>query len=182
MIGRGTERLNEIMNNLKNFARLDEAETVKADIHEGLDSVLALIEHDLLKNIEVVREYGKIPPFLCQARKLNQVFFNLLKNACQSIENEGRITISTSLNDGMAQVAIRDTGKGISQDELESIFDPGFTSKNSVVRTRLGLSICYQIIQEHHGQIKVESQPGKGSVFTVILPAKIHNVPRPDLQ
>ena len=72
----------------------------------------------------------------------------------------------------MVYVAIRDTGKGIKPDELESIFDPGFTTKDSVVRTSIGLSICYQIIQEHHGKINVESQPGKGSVFTVILPTE----------
>ncbi|MBC8232061.1 HAMP domain-containing protein [bacterium] len=172
LIDQGTERLNEIIKNLKNFARLDKAETVMADIHEGLDSVLALIRHDLLTNIEVVREYSEIPPFVCYARKLNQVFFNILKNACQAIEDKGRITITTSLKKNMVRVAIRDTGKGIKQDELESIFDPGFTTKSSVVRASLGLSICYQIIQEHHGKINVESQPGKGSVFTVILPTE----------
>ncbi|MHC4536118.1 MAG: sensor histidine kinase, partial [Planctomycetota bacterium] len=172
LIDQGTERLNEIITNLKNFARLDEAETTKADIHEGLDSVLALIRHDLLKNIEVVREYSEIPPFVCQPRKLNQVFLNLLKNACQAIEDKGQIIIATSLKNNMVHVAIRDTGKGIKPDEVKSIFDPGFTTKGSVVRTRLGLSICYQIIQEHHGKIDVESQPGKGSVFTVILPTE----------
>ncbi len=170
LIDQGTERLNEIMTNLKNFARLDEAETIRADIHEGLDSVLALIRHDLLTNIEVVREYGEIPPFVCHPRKLNQVFFNILKNACQAIEEKGRITITTSLKNNKVHVAIRDTGRGIKQDNLESIFDPDFITKDSVVRASLGLSICYQIIQEHHGKINVESQPGKGSVFTVILP------------
>lgn len=173
LIDQGTERLNEIIKNLKNFARLDEAETAMMDIHEGLDSVLALIRHDLLTNIEVVREYSKIPPFVCHPRKLNQVFLNILKNACQAIEDKGRITITTSLKKHMVYVAIRDTGKGIKQDDLKSIFDPGFTTKSSVVRASLGLSICYQIIQEHHGKINVESQPGKGSVFTVILPTVI---------
>jgi signal transduction histidine kinase len=172
LIDQGTERLNEIIINLKNFTRLDEAETTKADIHESIDSVLALIRHDLLTNIEVVREYSEIPPFVCQPRKLNQVFLNILKNACQAIEDKGRITITTSLKKNMVHVAIRDTGKGIKQEDLKSIFDPGFTTKSSVVRTRLGLSICYQIIQEHHGKINVESQPGKGSVFTVILPTE----------
>ncbi|MCK4893706.1 MAG: HAMP domain-containing protein, partial [Calditrichia bacterium] len=172
LIDQGTERLNEIIINLKKFARLDEAETVMADIHEGLDSVLALIRHDLLTNIEVVREYSEIPPFVCHPRKLNQVFLNILKNACQAIEDKGRITITTSLKKHMVHVAIRDTGKGIKQDDLKSIFDPGFTTKSSVVRASLGLSICYQIIQEHHGKINVESQPGKGSVFTVILPTE----------
>jgi signal transduction histidine kinase len=175
LIDQGTARLNEIIKNLKNFARLDEAEMIMADIHEGLDSVLALISHDLLTNIEVVREYSEIPPFVCNARKLNQVFLNILKNACQAIEDTGRITITTSLKKSMVQVAIRDTGRGIKQEDLKSIFDPNFTTKSSVVRASLGLSICYQIIQEHHGQILVESEPGKGSMFTVILPTKFQN-------
>jgi signal transduction histidine kinase len=137
LIDKGTDRLNEIIVNLKNFARLDEAEAVMTNIHKGIDSVIALIEHDLLANIEVVREYGDVPPFVCHARKLNQVFFNIIKNACQAIEGEGRITITTSLLDKMVHVAIRDTGKGISQEELESIFDPNFTTKSSVVRASL---------------------------------------------
>ena len=170
LIDRGTERLNEIVENLKNFVRLDEAETVVADIHEGLDSVLALIAHDMLANIEVVREYGDIPPFACQARKLNQVFLNLVKNACQAMDGVGKITLVTHLKDDMVYVAIHDTGRGIRQEDLASIFDPHFTTKSAVVRARLGLSICYQIIQEHQGHIQVESEVGKGSAFTVILP------------
>ena len=170
LIDKGTERLNEIITNLKNFARLDEAETMVADIHEGIESVLALIQHDMLTNIEVIREYGEIPPFACHPRKLNQVFFNIIKNACQAIEGKGKIIITTSLNNDKVYVAIRDTGKGIEQGDLESIFDPGFITKSSVVRASLGLSICYQIIQEHSGEINVESQPGDGSVFTVVLP------------
>ena len=82
----------------------------------------------------------------------------------------------------MVHVTIRDTSKGIKQDNLESIFDPGFTTKGSVVRASLGLSICNQIVQEHHGKINVGSQPGKGSVFTVILPTEFINGANPGLQ
>ena len=172
LIDEGTERLNEIITNLRNFTRLDEAEKTIADIHEGLDSVLTLIRHDLLTNIEVVREYGEIPPIVCSPRKLNQVFLNILRNACQAIEGEGRITITTTMNNNMVYVAFRDTGKGIERSDLESIFEPGFTSKRSVVRASFGLSICRQIVQEHHGKIEVESEPGVGSLFTIVLPAE----------
>jgi len=175
LIDQGTERLNEIISNLKKFVRLDEAEMMKADIHEGLDSVLVLIGHDLGTSIEVVREYSEIPPFVCHPRKLNQVFLNILKNACDAIEDKGQITITTSLKENMVHVVIHDTGKGIKQDDLESIFDPGFTTKSSVVRASLGLSACYQIIQEHHGKIQVESEVGEGSIFTIILPIEYQN-------
>jgi signal transduction histidine kinase len=173
LIDEGTERLNEIITNLKNFTKLDEAELALADIHEGLDSVLALMSRDRLKDIDVVREYGQIRPFVFSARKLNQVFLNLIRNACQAIEGKGQITITTSLKNNEVYVAIRDTGKGIDPDDLESIFDPGFSTKGSVVRASLGLSICHQIVQEHNGKIDVESQPGKGSIFTVILPTDL---------
>lgn len=175
LIDRSAERLHEIIQNLKNFARLDEAEAAKANIHEGLESVLALLGHELLNNIEVVREYGDIPPFVHRPRKLNQVFYHILKNACQAIDGKGRITITTRLEDGRAQVAIRDTGKGIPPEALDTIFDPQFTAKSSVVRARLGLSTSYQIIQEHHGRIEVESQPGKGAVFTITIPTDFQN-------
>ena len=174
-ISQGTERLNEIIKNLKNFTRLDEAETVKANIHEGLDSVLALIKHEYLANITVVKEYGDIPEFIFQPRKMNQVFLNLIKNAGQAIEDEGQITITTSQQGDKVHIVIRDTGKGIAQTELDSIFDPGFTTKGPIVRARLGLSISYQIVQEHHGEIKVASEPGKGSTFTVVLPVDLNN-------
>jgi len=173
VIDQGTERLNEIITNLKNFAKLDEAEKTMVDIHEGLDSVLALIKHDLLEDIEVVREYGDIPRFVGDARKLNQVFLNMLKNACEAIEGEGRITITTWLKGEMVHVAIRDTGKGIEERDLETIFDPGFNTRGSAVKASLGLSICRQIIEEHRGSIKVQSEPGKGSLFTVILPVEV---------
>ena len=175
LIDRSAERLHEIIQNLKNFARLDEAETAKANIHEGLESVLGLLGHELLNNIEVVREYGDIPSFIHQPRKLNQVFYNILKNACQAIEGKGRITITTRLKDSLVQVAIRDTGKGIPPEALDTIFDPQFTAKSSVVRARLGLSTSYQIVQEHRGRIEVESRVGTGSVFTVTIPAEFRN-------
>lgn len=172
LIDQSAARLHEIIQNLKTFARLDEAESAKADIHQGLESVLVLLGHELLNNIEVVREYGEIPPFVHQPRKLNQVFYNILKNACQAIDGKGRITITTRLEEGQARVAIRDTGRGIPPEALDTIFDPQFTAKSSVVRARLGLSTSYQIIQAHHGRIAVESQPGKGAVFTVTIPAE----------
>lgn len=182
VIDQGTARLNEIIKNLKSFARLDEAEMTMADIHEGLDSVFVLISHDLLNNIDVVREYGEIPPFVCNARKLNQVFYNIIKNACQAIEGKGRITITTGLENGMVRIEIRDTGSGIDPEDLKTIFDLNFTTKSSVVRTRLGLAISYQIIQEHYGQIFVESQLGEGSVFTIIIPATFQTDSNPTPQ
>lgn len=170
LIVQGTDRLREIANNLKNFSRLDEAETMRADIHEGIESVLSLIQHDLLQDIEVVRDYGDVPPFVCQPSKLNQLFLNVLKNAGQAIDGQGTICIATRLEDSAVQVRISDTGRGIAVEDLDSIFDPKFTTRGAVVRARLGLSICHQIVQDHHGQISVESAVGEGTAFTIVLP------------
>jgi len=166
----GTERVINIVKRLRSFARLDEAELKKAVIHEGLEDTLTLIHHELKHNITVHREYGDIPAISCFPGQLNQVFLNILINAKQAINGKGEITITTFTKNNKVHVSIKDTGNGISNEDLKKVFDPGFTTKGVGVGTGLGLSICYQIIQDHKGEIKLESEIGKGTTFTVILP------------
>ncbi|MBI2504663.1 MAG: PAS domain S-box protein [Candidatus Latescibacteria bacterium] len=170
VIETGTRRVTDIVRGLRNFARLDEADRKEADLHACLEDALLLIHHDLKNRVQVVKEYGELPLVLCYPGRLNQVFLNLLNNAQQAIEGEGCITISTRCQDGEVHIAIRDSGAGIPPEDLPRIFDPGFTTKGVGVGTGLGLSICYQIVQDHGGHIEVESQLGKGSLFTVVLP------------
>jgi PAS domain S-box-containing protein len=172
VIDTGTDRIIDIVKSLRTFARLDEAEMKKADIHEGLDSALTLIHHDLKDRIDIVRDYGDLSPIVCYPGKLNQLFLNILVNASQAIEGKGQVTITTFEKNGEVYIEIRDTGRGIPKGDIDSIFDPGFTTKGVGVGTGLGLSICFQIIQEHNGRIEVKSKIGKGSVFTVVLPRK----------
>jgi len=155
---------------LKNFARLDEAEFQKADIHDGIDSTLTLVQHELKNKIEVVKEYGNIPRIFCYPNQLNQMFMNLFVNAAKAIEDNGTIKIETFADDTNVYVKISDTGKGIPPENLAKLFDPGFTTKSSRVGMDLGLSISYNIIQKHKGDITVESELGKGTEFTIILP------------
>jgi PAS domain S-box-containing protein len=180
VIGLGAERVSEIVKSLRTFVRLDEAEMKMANIHEGLDSALTLIGHDIGDRIEVERHYGELRPIVCHPGRLNQVFLNLLLNASQAIDGTGRIVIKTSEKKGEVRVAIRDTGRGIPATDIESIFEPRFTTKGARIGTGLGLSICYQIVQQHRGRIEVESQLGKGSVFTVVLPRHLEEGPVPD--
>ena len=170
VIATGTERVTEIVRSLRSFARLDEAEMKKADLHEGIENALTLVHHDLKNRINVVRHYGNIPPIVCYPGRLNQVFLNILVNAAHAIEGAGEITITTFVEGDRAHVAIRDTGVGIPKENLKEIFDPGFTTKGVGVGTGLGLSICYQIIRDHKGEIRVESQVGEGTTVTVVLP------------
>ena len=171
VIENGSRRVTGIVRSLRSFARLDEAEMKRVDIHEGIEDTLTLIQHDLKNRIRVVKNYGRVPPIVCYPSRLNQVFLNLLVNARQAIREAGEITITTLQRDGKVHISIRDTGVGIPEEHLWKVFDPGFTTKGVGVGTGLGLSICYRIVQDHKGEILVESKVGEGTTFTVILPA-----------
>ncbi len=164
------ERIVTIVRSLRKFARLDEAKQDRVDLHEGLESTLTLVHHELKNRIDVHKNYGSLPPVTCFPNQVNQVFMNILVNASQAIEGKGEIFIDTYTRDDNVIVEIRDTGKGISKENLGRIFDPGFTTKGSGVGTGLGLSIVYQIIQDHNGSIEVTSDVGKGTAFRIILP------------
>ena len=164
------ERIVSIVGSLRNFARLDEAELQIADLHEGLDSTLTLVHHELKNRITVIKDYGDVPPVRCHPNQINQVFMNLLVNASQAIEEKGEVRIRTFVEDGMAKVSVSDSGVGIPPENLPRIFDPGFTTKGVGVGTGLGLSICFKIAQDHGGSISVESEVAQGSTFTLALP------------
>ena len=168
-------RIAKIVRSLKNFARLDEAEFQKADLHEGLDSTLTLVHHELRNRAIVLKDYGNLPLVYCSPNQLNQVFMNLFINASQAIDGKGEIRIMTRADDTKVCIRIADNGKGILPEHLPRIFDPGFTTKGTGVGTGLGLSICYNIIQKHKGSITVESEPGKGTEFTITLPIQPQN-------
>jgi two-component system NtrC family sensor kinase len=172
----GTERVINIVRRLKSFARLDEAELKTVDIHEGLEDTLILIHHELKHKIKVVKNFGDVPPLSCFPGQLNQVFLNLLINSKQAIKGKGTISIATLAKNNKAHIVIKDNGVGIPKDKLRRIFDPGFTTKGRGVGAGLGLSICYQIIQDHRGEIKVESVLGKGATFTVVLPMDLEDI------
>jgi PAS domain S-box-containing protein len=166
------ERIVTLVKSLRKFARLDEAERDTVDIHEGLESTLTLVHHELKNRITVHKDYGTFPHVNIYPNQINQVFMNILVNASQAIEGKGEIFLKTFERDGHIVVEIRDTGKGIPQENLRRIFDPGFTTKGAGVGTGLGLSIVYQIIEDHEGDIQVESEVGKGTTIRIILPIR----------
>ena len=165
-----SDRLLEIVKSARSFARTNTAEKESADIHEGIESSLTLAAHELKGRIEVVKEFGPLPRCDCYPGQLNQVILNLLVNAAQAIEGSGTIRIRTWDEDGTARISISDDGQGMSDAIKERIFETGFTTKASDLGSGLGLSISNSIIQNHGGRIEVDSEPGKGATFTIILP------------
>lgn len=162
------ERINKLVVSLKKFVRLDEAELQEADINSELDLTLDLIRHETKYGIKVVKEYGELPLIKCYPNMLNQVFMNILVNACQAIENEGTITIKTRYEDKKLIISIKDTGKGIS--DTKKIFEAGYTTKSYGIGTGLGLAISSKIIDKHSGTIDVKSELEKGSEFIITIP------------
>jgi two-component system NtrC family sensor kinase len=176
VIRSGTERVINIVRRLKSFARLDEAELKTVDIHEGLEDTLILIHHEIKHNFTVRKNYGNIPPISCFPGQLNQVFLNLLINSKQAMKGKGTIDITTFIKNSKVHIVFKDDGIGIPKEVLDKIFNPGFTTKGRGVGAGLGLSICYQIIKDHRGEIKVESEWGKGATFTIILPMDLEDI------
>ena len=151
---------------------MDEAKFKEADLHEGIDSALTLLQYDLGSDIGVFKKYGNIPPIYCHPSELNQVFMNLLRNSIEAIEEKGSVTITTSASNNNVSVEITDSGTGIPEEEIESLFDFGFTTKGSRVGMRTGLFNVYNTIQKHQGNITVDSEVGKGTTVVICLPVK----------
>jgi two-component system, NtrC family, sensor kinase len=172
----GAERIRDIVQNLRLFSRLDEAEIKRVDLHEGIESTIRLLsQYYTSPGISLRREYGVVPPVECYAGQLNQVWMNLLVNAAQAIgDSNGEVTIRTSSDGERAFVTISDTGHGIQSEHLNRIFDPFFTTKPVGEGTGLGLSISHGIIVRHGGEFTVESSPRRGATFSVTLPIHIN--------
>ncbi|MEO1378250.1 MAG: ATP-binding protein, partial [Cyanobacteria bacterium J06635_10] len=194
----GTERIQEIVQSLRIFSRLDEAEIKRVDIHQGIDSTLMILQNRLKAqpkhlNIKIIKEYGNLPQIDCYPGQLNQVFMNIIANAIDALEeqigNSGwktesekedickdfQICINTQLiDDGWISISIYDNGPGIKKEVLNKLFDPFFTTKEVGKGTGLGLSISHQIIVEKHGgQLSCNSTVGTGTEFLIKIPTRL---------
>ena len=187
----GCERIVEIIQTLRNFSRADEAKIKAADLHEGLESTLLMLNSRLKakakwQGIEVIKEYGELPKIECHPGQLNQVFMNVLANAIDALEESSSpakntadfslptITIQTETIDNKSiRIRIKDNGPGIPEDNLVRLFDPFFTTKPVGKGTGLGLSISHQIVVEkHNGKLQCLSEPGKGTEFIIEIPIR----------
>jgi PAS domain S-box-containing protein len=173
----GIQRVADIVQSLRGFARIEQAAFAPGDIHEDILSSLEMIRGRLnRRNISVQQRFGQLPPVACAHGQINQVFLNLLVNAMHAIQaagrSDGHIEIATRAADGTVVIEVADNGCGITPEQLQRIFDPFYTTKPVGEGTGLGLSISHSIVSDHGGRIEVESTPGEGSRFRVILPVE----------
>lgn len=183
----GSDRIREIVVSMRNFSRADNTYMTPMDIHKGIDSTLAILNHRLKLGIKVIKKYDKLPGVDCYPAQLNQVFMNILSNAIDALEevnNSGKWQVAespticictavealTEISQKNVKVIIGDNGPGIPKETQQKMFEPFFTTKSIGKGTGLGLAISYQIIAKHNGKIEVNSEPGKGTEFVITLP------------
>ncbi|WP_394782036.1 ATP-binding protein [Undibacterium sp.] len=168
----GIARVRKIVQDLKDFSRIDNNQEWQwANLHQGIDSTLNIVNNEIKYKADVIKDYGAIPDIECLPSQINQVIMNLVVNASHAIGSErGKIGIRTWVENEMVSLEVSDTGCGISKELVSRIFDPFFTTKPVGKGTGLGLSLSYGIVKRHNGQILVSSEPGKGSIFTIVLP------------
>jgi signal transduction histidine kinase len=170
IMARGADRTATIVKDLRTFSRLHEASRKEVDLNEGIEVSLRLLESRWRDRILIHRDLGELPLVECDPGQMNQVFMNLLANACDAIVDEGNVWITTRWDGQAVSVAIRDDGCGIPADTIGRVFDPFYTTKDVGEGTGLGLSISHGIVEAHGGRLDVHSTPGEGTTFSVVLP------------
>ncbi len=167
------ERITALVRGVKTYSRAGPAELRRIDLNEQIRNVLKLVHGEYRRRIVVETEFGVLPPVECYAQMLDQVLLNLLVNASQAIEGEGRVRIRTRLEGREACISISDSGRGMTPAEKEKIFVEGFTTKPEGIGTGLGLSISREVVEEKHGgRIDFESELGVGTTFHIWIPVE----------
>jgi len=171
-IERETTRSSKLIRNLLDFARQSPLTLSKVDLNEIVNQAFDLVAHSAgSHNIKVIKKLSpSLPKIMADFNQLQQVFTNIILNAIQAMPQGGRLTVQTSASDNQVKVEVKDTGYGISPENMSKLFTPFYTTKEEVKGVGLGLAVAYGIIKRHHGTIEVQSKEGKGTTFTIRLP------------
>jgi signal transduction histidine kinase len=170
IMARGAERTTAIVQDLRTFSRLGDATRKVVDLHDALDTTLRLLEARWRERVAVHRDYGDLPPVECDPGQINQVFMNVLANACDAVGEGGNVWIETRSDGDDVEIVVRDDGPGMTAEVRERVFDPFFTTKDVGHGTGLGLAISHQIVTAHGGRIEVDSEPGRGAAIRIRIP------------
>lgn len=162
-------RLRRIVKAFESFAGLDQAEMKAIRIGDVIETVLALLDHELGNRISVKKELSETPLLKCVPGRIHQAFMNVLLNAIEAIDGSGEISVRSERSKGKTVVTIQDSGRGMTPDQLENVFEPGFTRKGNRVGSGMGLMLTRQIVHEHNGEIQIESAPGKGTAVKLLF-------------
>ncbi|HEV2294232.1 MAG TPA: ATP-binding protein [Tepidisphaeraceae bacterium] len=169
----GLRRIQQIVKDLRDFARLDESDLHEIDLNAGVESTINIIQgHAKKKRVTIDRHLTPLPMVTCHPAKVNQVIMNLLGNAIDACPEGGRVAVTTHANGDHVVIDVSDTGPGVPDTIRQRIFDPFFTTKPPGEGTGLGLSISYGIVKDHGGEIELVSAPGEGARFVVSLPVE----------
>jgi len=168
----GLSEISKLVTSLKDFARLDRQTTEQINVHDCIESSLTIASNHIRdNNVSVVRDFNELPKIACFPSKLNQLFLNIITNACQAMkQNGGELLVRSYVSNEEIHLEFADQGIGMDEETQQKMFDPFFTSKEIGEGTGLGLSIAYKIIEAHGGRIEVSSQLTKGTKLTIILP------------
>ena len=166
------ERMEGTLKTLRSFARMDEAEFKDVDVHEALESTLALIPPETIGDTSLERQYGQLPRIQAYAGRLNQVFMTLLTRAHEAVGEEGTVSITTEGGADEVSIRISDTGTAIPPDQLERLFEIRLQTRESRVEAGFGMAACHSIVSQHKGRLQVESAAGRGTAFTITLPLR----------
>ena len=165
------ERIIALVRGVKTYSRTGTGDLSRVDLNEQIRTALLLTHGEFRRRIVVDTDFGELPPVECYAQMLDQVFLNLLVNAAQAIEGEGRVKVRTRRQGDEACISVSDTGRGMNAEERQSVFTEGFTTKPAGIGTGLGLAISREIVVEKHGgKIDFESEPGVGTTFHIHIP------------
>lgn len=174
IVREAAQRITGLVNKLKDFVGLDQADVQDADIEAGIDRALALLPPELKQHVTIVKEFGHPPPVRCRSKEINQVVLTLLRNACEAMEGRGTLRIRTAALDSRVTMEFADNGRGIPPQQLERLFDIRFAAKDGRVAMAFGLPLARTIIDRHGGSISAESGVGSGTVFRISLPRRSH--------
>jgi two-component system, NtrC family, sensor kinase len=165
------EAMARIVGDIRMFSRSDKGIMNEESVNKVIESVIGIVWNSLKNKVKIDKELGDVPKIRCNAQQLSQVFLNLIVNASQAMEGkDGTITVRSFAKDGMVFAQVADTGCGMTDEVKKRLFEPFFTTKSAETGTGLGLSITHDIIKKHSGEVKVDSEAGKGTTFTIGFP------------